>query len=98
LEKQTGAKAYGTHSKRKGVATFASGGSTAGPSMASVCLRCEWYIGGVQDRYMRYEAAGDQFLCRVVAGLPLDSPDFAALPPHFVSSSEKSHCKLFFRQ
>eukprot|EP00644_Phytophthora_capsici_P004202 jgi/Phyca11/109999/e_gw1.17.452.1 len=38
---------------------------------------------GVQDRYFRYEAAGDQFLGRVVAGLPVNSAQFASLPPHF---------------
>ncbi|KAG6944547.1 hypothetical protein JG688_00017025, partial [Phytophthora aleatoria] len=38
---------------------------------------------GVQDRYFRYEAAGDQYLGRVVAGLPQYSSQFAVLPPHF---------------
>ncbi|EGZ25291.1 hypothetical protein PHYSODRAFT_407414, partial [Phytophthora sojae] len=38
----TGEKAYGTHSIRKGVATYASSGSTGGPSIVSVCLRCGW--------------------------------------------------------
>ena len=65
------------------MATFACSGSTGGPSIVSVCLRCGWSLGGVQDRYLRYEAAGDQFLGRVVAGLPLNKPDFALLPPHF---------------
>lgn len=74
---------YGTHSVRKGVATFACSGTTGGPSIASACLRVGWYLGGVQDRYIRYESAGDKYLGRVVAGLPLNSADFAALPPHF---------------
>jgi len=74
---------YGTHSIRKGVATFACSGSTGGPSIVSVCLRCGWSLGGVQDRYLRYEAAGDQFLGRVVAGLPLNKSQFSVLPPHF---------------
>jgi hypothetical protein len=30
-----------------------------------------------------YEAAGDQYVGRVVSGLPLLSPEFAILPPHF---------------
>ncbi|OWZ01297.1 hypothetical protein PHMEG_00027345 [Phytophthora megakarya] len=62
LEDITGQKIYGTHS--------ASSGSTSGPSIVSVCLRCGWSLGGVQDRYCRYEAAGDQDLGRVVVGLP----------------------------
>jgi len=79
------AKSYGTHSIRKGVASFACSGSTGGPSIVSVCLRCGWSLGGVQDRYFRYESAGDQFLGRVIAGLPLNSARFAALPPHYAS-------------
>ncbi|GMF35625.1 unnamed protein product [Phytophthora lilii] len=31
------------------VATFACGGSTGGPSIVDVCLRCGWSIGGVQN-------------------------------------------------
>lgn len=48
-----------------------------------MCLRCSWSLGGVQDRYFRYEAAGDQLHGRVVAGLPPNSAQFAVLPPHF---------------
>ncbi|ETN22049.1 hypothetical protein PPTG_02102 [Phytophthora nicotianae INRA-310] len=83
LDKQDSEHDYGTHSIRKGVATYACNGSTGGPSIVSVCLRCGWSLGGVQDRYFRYEAAGDQFLGRVVAGLPVNSAQFASLPPHF---------------
>ena len=71
---------YRTHSIRKGVATFACSGTTGGASIASVCLRVGWSLGGVQDRYIRYESAGDQYLGRVVAGLPLNGSAFAALP------------------
>ena len=59
----------GTHSLRKGASTFVSSGSTAGPSITSICLRCGWSIGGVQDRYIRYERCGDEFCGRCVAGL-----------------------------
>ncbi|OWZ12854.1 hypothetical protein PHMEG_00013913 [Phytophthora megakarya] len=40
LKNETGDKAFGTHSIRKGVATFATSGNTGGPSLASVGLRC----------------------------------------------------------
>ena len=40
-------------------------------------------MGGVQDTYLRYEAAGDQYVGRVVCGLPISSSQFAALPPQF---------------
>jgi hypothetical protein len=44
-------------------------------------------MGHVRDTYLRYESAGDQFVGRTVAGLPLESPDFAILPPHFRSTA-----------
>ena len=81
-------KKYGTHSVRKGVATFACSGSTGGPSIVSVCLRCGWSLGSVQDRYLKYEAAGDQYLGRVVASLPLNKAEFAILPPHFADPTD----------
>jgi len=88
VNEKTGLNHYGTHSIRKGVATFACSGTTGGPSIASVCLRVGWSLGGVQDRYIRYESAGDQYLGRVVAGLPLNSADFAVLPPHFDNNQD----------
>lgn len=92
-------KLYGTHSIRKGVGTYAASGSTTGPSMVSICLRCGWSIGGVQDRYLRYADAGDQYLGRVVAGLPVDSPLFSILPPHFKQEANNligSHIRALF--
>jgi hypothetical protein len=73
----------GTHSIRKGASTFACSGCTGGPDIGSVALRCGWKLQGVLDRYIRFEAAGDQFVGRCVAGLPLDKKEFAILPPHF---------------
>jgi hypothetical protein len=87
---------YGAHSVRKGVATFAYNGTTGGPSIASVCLRVGWSLGDVQDRYIRYEPAGDQYLGRVIAGLPLNGADFALLPPHFVQNDDDVVCAASF--
>ncbi len=50
----------GSHSTRKGAASFVSSGSTACPSGSAVTLRAGWSLVGVQDCYIRYEAAGDQ--------------------------------------
>ncbi|RHZ10866.1 hypothetical protein DYB31_002708 [Aphanomyces astaci] len=58
-------------------------GSTGGPSLVSICLRCGWSLVSVFEHYMHYERAGDQFVGRVVAGLPLNNAKFAVLPPHF---------------
>lgn len=73
----------GTHSIRKGSSTYTMSGSTSGPSIISVCQRAGWSYGDVLERYLRYEAAGDNYVGRVVCGLPADSPDFSLLPPHF---------------
>lgn len=75
----------GTHSIRKGASTYSTSGSTQCPGSTAVHLRAGWTLGGVQDRYLRYEGAGDQFVGRTVAGLNILSEDFAVLPPHFQS-------------
>ena len=73
----------GTHSMRKGASSFCASGSTSCPSSTAVHLRAGWSLGGVQDTYLRYEGAGDMYVGRTVSGLPIDSPDFCLLPPHF---------------
>ena len=76
---------FGTHSFRKGAATYAAGGSTSCPSISAICLRAGWTIGAVQDRYIRYESAADMFVGRTVSGLPPDDPRYQTLPPHFTA-------------
>lgn len=51
----------GTHSMRKGAATYCSSGSTACRSSTSVHLRAGWALQGVQVTYLRYQEAGDRF-------------------------------------
>jgi hypothetical protein len=75
----------GTHSIRKGSSTFTCSGSTAGPSISAICIRAGWSLGGVLDRYIRYEAAADYYVGRVVSGLPLSDCRFATMPPYFRS-------------
>jgi hypothetical protein len=86
----------GVHSVRKGAATIVASASTAGPSMPAICNRCNWSIGTVLDRYLRYEGAGDQFVGRTVAlmGL-LSSWKFMVLPPHFVCDVSADVLRLF---
>ncbi len=79
---------YGTHSFRKGAATYCSSGSTSCPSHSAICLRCGWKQPGVQDTYLVYAAAGDQFVGRTVCGLPVNAPEFAIIAPHFVNEGE----------
>eukprot|EP00835_Amoeboradix_gromovi_P006246 NODE_701_length_5037_cov_0.452318.p2 type:complete len:279 gc:universal NODE_701_length_5037_cov_0.452318:418-1254(+) len=77
----------GTHSMRKGSTTYCSSGSTSCPSGVAVNLRAGWAMGGVQDRYLRYDAAGYQYVGRTVCGLPILDPKFALLPPFFKESN-----------
>ena len=70
-------KEIGTHSMRKGAATYCASGSTECPSAASIHLRAGWTLGGVQDTYLRYEKAGDYYVGRTVCGLPVGKPEFA---------------------
>ena len=44
----------GTHSARKGAATYCSSGSTAGPPATAIHLRAGWSMGTVQNTYLRY--------------------------------------------
>lgn len=72
----------GTHSFRKGVATFLSG-CPGGPSAIAIWLRAGWSLGKVASRYIFEGQGGDQFVGRAATGLDLNEPSFAILPPHF---------------
>lgn len=79
---------FGTHSFRKGVVTFISGGFLGGPGVIAIFLRAGWSLGGVQDRYIHYQDGADQYLGRIVCGLNLnDSDEFCVLPPRFASEA-----------
>ena len=71
------------HSFRKGGRSYAQGGTTGGPSTPSILLRGLWALEGLDKKYVRYEAAADQFIGRILAILDINSPDFAVLCPHF---------------
>ena len=71
------------HSLRKGTASYVSSGSTRGQPQGATNIRAGWMMGQIQDTYLRFEAAGDQYVVHVVSGLPICSPKFAVLPPQF---------------
>eukprot|EP00957_Ditylum_brightwellii_P192937 14690689-Ditylum_brightwellii.AAC.1 len=73
----------GTHSICKGATTYTSSGATASPGDISVSIREGWTMGKVQDMYMMYEKAGDQYIGRLLIGLPVISHMFAASHPQF---------------
>jgi len=78
----------GTHSMRNGASTFCSSGPTACPPVVAVHLRAGWATGGVQDRHLRHDAAGDMLVGRTVSVLPILQPGFAMLPPHFTAGDD----------
>jgi hypothetical protein len=77
----------GTHSFRKGIASFLSG-TPGGPTAISIYLRAGWSLGPVQSRYILEGEGGDQVCGRAACGLPLTDVSFADLPPHFLRSDE----------
>lgn len=78
----------GTHSIRKGAATFLLS-LVDGPSAIMVYLRAGWSLGNVPDRYIHAGTGSDQLVGRSVALLPLHSPEFADLGPHFTQAGMK---------
>jgi len=63
------------------------GGTTASPPQTAISIRLDHSLGGVKGIYIKYEAAADQYLGRVVAGLPVCLPEFGVLPPHFLDEN-----------
>jgi hypothetical protein len=78
----------GTHSFRKGIASFLSG-TPGGPTAISIYLRAGWSLGPVQSRYILEGEGGDQVCGRAASGLPLTDVTFANLPPHFLLNDEE---------
>ncbi len=66
----------GSHSCRKGAASFCTSGAVGGPGCVPTFLRAGWSLGSVKDRYFHLEGAGDQFVGRTVCGLDADSRIF----------------------
>ena len=70
----------GTHSVRKGAATYCCAGVHPGPPIVSVCLRAGWKIGRVKERYLKYENAGDELVGSSLTGIPPTSCEFGISP------------------
>jgi hypothetical protein len=86
---------FGNHSFRKGAATYVASGSVGGPSIISVLRRAGWSLGDTLGRYLKADPAGDQYVGRVVVGLPISSHKFAVLPPQLRVDDEKVCSKCF---
>jgi hypothetical protein len=86
-------KDFGTHSVRKGSATYCASGSTSSPSDIAIKIRGGWTMDGVEGRYFKFSAAGDQFVGRVVCGLPINGAEFGILPPYFTDGDASIVCE-----
>ncbi|OWZ06239.1 hypothetical protein PHMEG_00021533 [Phytophthora megakarya] len=84
----------GTHPIRKGAATYCASGSTSCPSSTAVHLRAGWSLGGVQNTYLRYKAAGDMHVVKTMSGLPSGSQNFAVLPSILLNMLLSSNKRL----
>ena len=78
----------GTHSIRKGAATYCCAGVHPGPPVVSVCLRAGWSLGRVKKRYLKYEVAGDELVGRTLTGIPPTSSEFGISPVFYKNSHE----------
>jgi hypothetical protein len=85
-----------SHSIRKSAATFASGGTTAPPSVFSILLRGGWSLGDVLSRYIKVAEDQDRFLAHILAGRDLFDKSFTMLPPHFVTLPHEDVLKSAF--
>jgi|Transcript_4726 hypothetical protein len=77
-------KQVSMHSWRKCAHTKLNCGSTAGPTSAAACLREGKSLGTTRDPYIAQEMASDRLTGRILAGLPINLPEFAASFPDFV--------------
>lgn len=75
----------GSHSFRKGAATYLSSGGTACPSTSAISLRAGWTQPGVEGTYRQFDSAGDHHVGRTVCGLPMHTEELALLPPTFIT-------------
>ena len=73
----------GTHSCRKGVGTMVAAGCTVSPPIVSICVRAGWTMGGVKDKYLKRENAGDQYVGRCASCLNQLEKEFAVSCPYF---------------
>ncbi len=73
----------GTHSFRKGAATFIDGMSEAKTS--ALFQRAGWTLGDTQRRYIFPTEGSDQIIGRILCGLSPKEREFCLLPPHFIN-------------
>ena len=53
------------------------------PPIIELCIRARWVLGGVKDKYLFREKAGDQYVGRYASCLDQLKKEFAVPPPYF---------------
>jgi hypothetical protein len=71
----------GVHSFRKGALAFLSSSSTAGPISGATHQGAGWSHGKVNNTYILFERADEQFIGLIIAGLNIHQHPFTVLPP-----------------
>ena len=92
----------GSHSARKGVGSMVAAGCTVSPPIVSLCLRAGWKLGGVKDKYLFRENAGDMYVGRCASGHDVDSKEFAISQAYFdyseLNPEEEAKMKLRIKE
>ena len=65
------------------MATWVAARCTVAPPIVSLCIRAGWTLGGVKDKYLFHENAGDQHVGRCASGLNSDTAEFAISRAYF---------------
>ena len=74
---------FGTHCIPKGAVTHVAYGVTSSPPIVSICIRANWKLPGVMNRYIGYETVGDMYVGWCVSGRYRMGTEFALSNPYF---------------
>ena len=77
----------GSHSIRKGAATYCCAAAYPAPSIVSVCLRAGWTLDRVNECNLKYENTGDELVGRTLKGIPPMSGGVGVSPCFFHSNA-----------
>ena len=83
----------GSHSIRKGGATYCCAAANPAPPIVSVCLRAGWSLGRVKERYLKYENTGDELVGRTLTGINPSSGEFGISPCFFKVDTDNNFIK-----
>lgn len=83
----------GSHSIRKGGATYCCAAANPAPPIVSVCLRAGWTLGRVKERYLKYENTGDELVGRTLTGINPSSGEFGISPCFFKVDTDNTFIK-----